>query len=80
MRKHKRSLKKQIKRCWHLVFLFIPNLMSLYQVFYIAHTKDLNRVGIYQSSVVLLVSITIATLYTIYLFTQNDRLNYRGKK
>lgn len=80
MRKHKKSLKKCVKRCWHLVFLFIPNLISLYQVFYIAKTKNINVHAIYQSSIVLLVSITIATLYTIYLFTQNDKLNYRGKK
>lgn len=77
--KQSKDLKKITRRYWHLVFLFIPNLISLYQVFYIAKNKNINIQGIYHSSIVLLISITIATLYTIYLFTQNDKLNYRGK-
>ena len=75
-----KRLKKEIRRCWHLVFLLIPNLMSFYQVFYITHTKNISLSGIYNSSLIILISLTIATLYSIYLFSQNDKLNNRGKK
>lgn len=75
-----RKVKQECKRCWHIVFLLVPNFMSFYQVFYITHTKNISVHGIYNSSLIILVSLTIATLYSIYLFSQNDKLNGRGKK
>lgn len=79
MKKHRIKMFKNIKRYWHILFLLLPNLMSFYQVFYITHTKNIKINGIYNSSLIILISLTIATLYSIYLFSQNDKINNRGK-